>query len=122
MRRVRSGSRSEAIPSHPAPRKLLHAARGPAPSDWPRSVHHVDEDQITDMEPGDVIALDRAPTLRTRTASIFAAVIACPACGQAGLLTTPQYFGVVPVMCASDNCCCRFRIYDRSLLVYLPFN
>ena len=72
------------------------------------------------MEPGDVIALDRAPTLRARTASIFAAVIACPACGQTGLLTTSQYFGVNPVICASEDCSCRFRIYDRSLLVYLP--
>lgn len=122
MRRVRGSIRGEATPSRPAPRKPSNVAGGPAPSGWPLSVHHVDEDQIADMEPGDVIALDQAPTLRTRTACVFSAVISCPVCGQCGLLTAPQYFGVIPVICASDDCSCRFRIYDRSLLVYLPVN
>jgi hypothetical protein len=74
------------------------------------------------MAPGDVIFLDETESLKTAVESIFFAVLACPACGALGLITSAQYVGAAPVTCVSNQCSCRFRIDDGSRVVYLPVN
>lgn len=74
------------------------------------------------MAPGDVIFLDETESLRTAVESIFFAVLACPACGTLGLITSAQYGGALPVSCGSNQCSCRFRIDEGSRFIYLPVN
>jgi hypothetical protein len=102
-------------------RDLIGKKRQPD-SAWPKTLNGVDEDQLGQMAPGDFIVLDHSPGLRRHVASIFYAIVACPACGMPGLITAQQYFGVVPVICPSDRCSCQFRIHECGGLVYLPVN
>ena len=95
---------------------------GATQSVWPDSLNMVDEDQLGQMAPADVIVLDHSPSLRKRVASVFYAIVSCPACGVPGLITAQQYFGVVSVICPSDRCSCHFRIHQCSALAYLPVN
>jgi len=88
----------------------------------PLNLHHVGEDWLTSMQPADVITLEESETLRHSVDSVFFAVLACPQCGTLSLITSQQYFGIIPVICGSKFCSCRFRIEDQSLLVYLPVN
>lgn len=117
MRRDRGDVRNEMVGAGSTTRgSLLGAKRKP------ECLNDVGEEQLGQMVPGDVIVLDRSPALRRHVASIFCAIVACPACGMPGLITAQQYFGVVPVICPSDRCSCHFRIQERSGLVYLPVN
>ncbi len=86
------------------------------------SLHHVFEDSVSGLSPGDIIVLDGSECLRSQVESDFFAVLACPQCGTLDLITPSQYFGGVPVICGSNLCSCRFRIDDESRLVYLPVN
>ena len=98
---------------------------GPAPSKPatpPSDLRHVEEAAIGSMAPGDVIFLGDAESLRFAVESIFFAVLACPACGTLGLITSAQFGGAVAVTCASSQCSCRFRIDDERRFVYLPVN
>jgi len=88
----------------------------------PETLHHVDEDALSAMQPGDILMLDRVPSLRKQVESNFLAVLACPQCGQLSLITPPQYFGNIPVLCGSSACSCRLRIEDRNRFVYLLLN
>jgi hypothetical protein len=74
------------------------------------------------MVPGDVIFLGEAESLRSAVESIFFAVLACPACGALGLITSAQYGGLMPVACGSSQCSCRFRIDEEGRFVFLPVN
>jgi hypothetical protein len=74
------------------------------------------------MQPADIITLEESNTLRHAVDSIFYAVLACPQCGTLGLITSQQYYGLMPVLCGSKFCSCRFRIAEQSQLVYLPVN
>jgi len=95
---------------------------GVATTPVPDTLHHVDEDALSTMQPGDVLMLDRAPSLREQIEGNFLAVLACPQCGQLSLITPPQYLGAMPVLCGSAACSCRLRIEDRSRFVYLLVN
>ena len=86
------------------------------------SLHHVFEDSVSDLSPGDIILLDESKCLRSQVESDFFAVLACPQCGTLDLITPLQYFGGVAVICGSNLCSCRFRIDDESRVVYLPAN
>jgi hypothetical protein len=88
----------------------------------PETLHHVDEDALSAMQPGDILMLDRVPSLRAQVESNFLAVLACPHCGQLSLITPSQYFGAIPVLCGSSACSCRLRIEDQSRFVYLLLN
>jgi len=74
------------------------------------------------MAPGDFVFLGEAESLRSAVESIFFAVLACPACGALGLITSAQYGGLAPVTCGSNQCSCRFRIDEGGRFVYLPVN
>jgi hypothetical protein len=104
------------------PRCGLVGMRSQPACAWPESLNGVDEDRLGQMAPGDLIILDHSPGLRRHVASIFYAIVACPACGMPGLITVQQYCGVTPVICPSDQCSCHFRIHERNELVYLPVN
>ena len=86
----------------------------------PSGPNHVAEECLLSMKPGDVILLDDAFTLRPMIEAAFFAVLACPWCGMAGLITARQYSGVETVMCGSDFCSCRFRIEKESRFKFLP--
>lgn len=81
-----------------------------------------DEQWLKKMRPGDIFVLPEAETSTPTVESEFFAVLACPVCGTPGLITAPQYFGTVPVTCASNRCSCRFQIDEQSRFVYLPMN
>ncbi len=86
------------------------------------SLHHVDEVALPTMDPGDVILLAEAESLRSAMEAVFYAVLACPACGTLGCITASQYRGAAPIICGSDHCSCRFRIDSQRHIVYLPVN
>jgi hypothetical protein len=88
----------------------------------PRTLRHVGEDSLASMQPADVVTLEGSESLRHSVDPAFFAVLACPQCGTLGLITIQQYFGIIPVICGSRLCPCRFRIEDESQLVYLPVN
>jgi hypothetical protein len=92
------------------------------PSAHPLRLRHVDEPSLATMDPADIILLAEAESLRAAVESVFFAVLACPACGTLGLITLSQYLGTDPVICGSNRCSCRFRIDNKSRLIYLPVN
>ena len=91
----------------------------PAP---PSSLRHVPEETLGSMAPGDLVFLGESESLRSAVESIFFAVLACPACGALGLITSAQYAGLAPVTCGSSQCSCRFRIDEEGQFVHLPLN
>ena len=88
----------------------------------PLTLHHVGEDSLTSMQPADVVTLEGSERLRHSVDPAFFAVLACPKCGTLSLISSQQYFGIMPVICGSKLCFCRFRIKDEIQLVYLPVN
>lgn len=88
----------------------------------PSLLNNVGEDSLLLMYPGDIILLDESASLRPLVEEAFFAVLSCPGCGTPGLVTLPQFSGIEPVICGSDNCSCRFRIIEKSRLEYLPVN
>lgn len=82
----------------------------------------VDEQGLAAMRPGDVVLLGETESLRTTVESIFFAVLACPACGTLGLITSAQYYGNAAITCGSRDCSCRFRISQCRNFVFLPVN
>jgi hypothetical protein len=113
-----SHSPSEGLLAHQRP-PVKHP---PEKNDRPHTLHHVGEEWLTSMQPADVIALEESETLRHSVDSVFFAVLACPQCSTLSLITSQQYYGIIPVLCGSRFCSCRFRIEDQSQLVYLPVN
>lgn len=74
------------------------------------------------MQPGEIILLADADSLKGVVDPVFFAVLACPLCGAPGLITFRQYSGMAPVFCVSRACPCRFRIENQNRVVYLPVN
>jgi hypothetical protein len=122
MRRSRGNVESEMVRAGSTLRRAFTDAKRQAHSAWPQNLNAVDESQLGQMAPADVIVLDESPSIRRHVASVFYAIVACPACGALGLITPQQYFGMIPVICPSDRCSCHFRIHERSRLAYLPVN
>ena len=119
MSRSRGDLNSDMVRARAAARRETASGRQ---SVWPDSLNMVDEDQLGQIAPADVIVLDHSPSLRKHVDSIFYAIVGCPACGMPGLITAQQYYGVVPVICPSDRCSCHYRIHYCSTLAYLPVN
>ena len=122
MRRGRADVGNEIVRQGSTPRRSLTGGKLQTGSVWPQSLNAVDEDQLGQMAPGDVIVLDQSPSIRKHVAAIFYAIVACPACAAPGLITAQQHFGVIPVICPSDHCSCQFRIDECLRLAYLPVN
>jgi len=122
MRRSRGDVGSEMARAGSTTRRGLAGEKHQTDTGWPQILNVVDEDQVGQMAPGDVIVLDQSPSIRRRVASIFYAIVACPACSMPGLITARQYFGVIPVICPSDRCSCHYRIHECGRLTYLPVN
>ncbi len=88
----------------------------------PVSLEYIGAESLNTMLPGEILLLDRAACLRASIESVFHAVLACPACGALGLITSLQFHGALPVVCPSKLCSCRFRIEDKNRFIYLPLN
>jgi hypothetical protein len=88
----------------------------------PGRLRHVDELALGTMDPGDIILLSEAESLRSAVESVFFAILACPGCGTLGLITASQYAGGEAVICGSKHCGCSFRIDNRTRLIYLRVN
>jgi hypothetical protein len=86
----------------------------------PTDLHLYGRSSIADMTPGDIIFLDDFTSLRESFAPNFVAVLACPLCGSPVLITSAQYSGGSPIVCASKICPGLFRIIDESQIVSLP--
>ena len=48
------------------------------------------------------------------------AVLACPRCGTIGLTTRKQFFGLLPVICGSDECSGEFFIDGDCIVPRRP--
>jgi hypothetical protein len=86
----------------------------------PTALCHVDESSISAMLPGDIFLIDELKSAGLGIEPAFHAILACPLCGNQGLVSTAQYFGFAPVICAARACAGLFRIIDGEHLVYLP--
>ena len=88
----------------------------------PAKLNAVNEELLPALSPADIIMLEDAALLKAVIEPSFFAILACPSCGIPGLITLPQYGGVVPVICGSNLCSCRFRIAEHRRLEFLPVN
>jgi hypothetical protein len=100
----------------------LHGSKLLSSSPQTGDLRLVDEHGLAAMKPGDLVLLAETESLRTAVESIFFAVLACPACGTLGLITSAQYYGNAAVTCGSRVCSCRFRIAQCRSFVFLPAN
>jgi hypothetical protein len=66
------------------------------------------------MEPGTIFVLENAGQIGD-VDDPFWAVLACPDCGQLGLVTRKQVAGLISVMCGSKCCSAEFFIRDGEL-------
>jgi hypothetical protein len=103
-------------------RRGEESQRRAEPSSPPTNLRHIQEEAMGSMAPGDVIFLEEAESLRSAVESIFFAVLACPACGALGLITSAQYQGLAPITCGSTQCSCTFQIEEDGRFAYLPVN
>ena len=88
----------------------------------PTDLHLSSRPTLSEMAPGDILFLDNFAHLRESFSPHFVAVLACPRCGAPGLLTSVQYSGGAPIVCASKVCSGLFRIIDEAQILALPPN
>jgi len=91
-------------------------------SSLPKALSRVDESSVSAMAPGDVFLLDEIGAVSPYSEPAFHAILACPLCGGQVLISTAQYLGFTPILCASRTCPGFFRIVDDGRFVYLPVN
>jgi len=82
----------------------------------------VDESSVSAMAPGDVFLIDEMQAVSPYSEPAFHAILACPLCGSQVLISTAQYLGFAPILCAARTCPGFFRIVDDGRFVYLPVN
>ena len=82
-------------------------------------LHLTGHASLTDMAPGDIVFLDDFTYLRESFSVSFVAILACPLCGSAGLITVAQFSGGGPIVCTSKTCSGQFRIVDETHIVAL---
>jgi len=107
--------------------KREDAARPPSqaaqnPSSFPEALSRVDESSVSAMAPGDVFLIDEMGSVSPNSEPAFHAILACPLCGSQVLISTKQYLGFAPILCAARTCPGFFRIVDDGRFVYLPVN
>jgi len=96
------------------------AAENPSP--LPRALSRVDESSVSAMAPGDLFLIDETAAISSYPEPAFHAILACPVCGSQVLISTAQYLGFAPILCAAKTCPGFFRIVDDGRFVYLPVN
>jgi len=92
------------------------------PSSLPTALSRVDESSVSTMAPGDVLLIDDMGAVSPYFEPAFHAILACPLCGSQVLISTAQYLGFTPILCAARTCPGFFRIVDDGRFVYLPVN
>jgi hypothetical protein len=88
----------------------------------PTELCRVDDLSISAMAPGDIYLIEGLEASGQDSEPTFYAILACPLCGNQAVISTAQYFGYAPVICAARACPGFFRIIDEGRLVYLPVN
>lgn len=122
MARNRIGSKraTEAVdaprPVQPTQPRVLPRAQ----TDLTSRLHRVEDSPLSALNPGDILLMAGSGLSHDLNEVIFHAVLACPRCGTLIPVTASQYVGALPLMCGSNQCCCRFRIVGKSQVVYLP--
>jgi len=71
------------------------------------------------MEPGTIFVLENAGEMGEKDDPYWA-VLACPVCGQLGLVTRKQVGGLLPVICGSEACSAQFFIHDEQIVPRKP--
>ncbi|HEY5173951.1 MAG TPA: hypothetical protein VII95_00120 [Terriglobales bacterium] len=71
------------------------------------------------MEPGTIFVLENAGEVGEKEDPYWA-VLACPVCGQLGLVTRKQMTGLISVMCGSKLCSAEFFIRDEEVVRRRP--
>jgi len=71
------------------------------------------------MEPGTIFVLENAGEMGEKEDPYWA-VLACPSCGQLGLVTRKQVGGLLPVICGSGACSAQFFISDEQIVPRKP--
>jgi hypothetical protein len=91
-------------------------------SSLPKALSRVDESSVSAMAPGDVFLIDEMQAVSPYSEPAFHAILACPLCGSQVLISTAQYLGFAPILCAARTCPGFFRIVEEGRSVYLPVN
>jgi hypothetical protein len=71
------------------------------------------------MEPGTIFVLECAGEIGDQD-DPFWAVLACPRCGQLGLVTRKQIAGLLSVMCGANYCSAEFFIRNDDIVIRQP--
>jgi hypothetical protein len=71
------------------------------------------------MEPGTIFVLENAGEMGEKDDPYWA-VLSCPTCGQLGLVTRKQMFGLISVMCGSQRCSAEFFIREGDVVTRKP--
>jgi hypothetical protein len=82
-------------------------------------LHLSNQSSLSDIAPGEIVFLDDFDSLRESFAPYFIAMLACPLCGSPGLITSVQFSGGAPIVCASKDCSGQYRIVDEARIVAL---
>ncbi len=85
-------------------------------------LHHIPEESVERMSPGDILLLDASVSLRALVDSVFYALLACPFCGKLDLITQSQYSGTDAVICGHSDCSSHFRITEKRNFTFLRLN
>jgi hypothetical protein len=72
-----------------------------------------------EMQPGTIFVLENAGETGDN-GDPYWAVLACPSCGQLGLITRKQVNGVTPVICGSEKCSGHFILHDEHIELKRP--
>lgn len=88
----------------------------------PTALSRVDKSSVPAMAPGDVFLIDELESTCLYSEPAFHAILACPLCGSQVLISSAQYLGFAPIICADRTCPGFFRIIDDGRFVYLPVN
>ena len=120
---MRNRGRTKLLDRHTGEEVAKPQAQPPEnPSALPKALSRVDESSVPAMAPGDVFLIDEMATVSSSCEPAFHAILACPLCGSQVLISTAQYLGFAPVLCAARTCPGFFRIVDDGRFVYLPVN
>ena len=82
-------------------------------------LHLLDEWIPEQMEPGTLFILENTSAIG-HPENPYCAVLACPNCGELGLITRHQYTGLAPMICGSDTCSSEYFLSEEGIRYRKP--
>jgi hypothetical protein len=72
------------------------------------------------MGPGKIFPLERPQKQPNEPGNDLLAVLACPECGEIGLISRLHLAGIYPVICGSDQCSAEYFLRDENIVPRKP--